>query len=225
MAEPVIGSFLGGDPQRRDSPLAGWHDRFAALSGSAQIAERPFRVQLDVRADPDGEAADSLAEVLGGRLPTQPNTWLRAGEIDVLWLGPDEWLVLADPGQPVQVGQPGQPGQPGQQGQHGLEAALVEAIGGRGGAVADVSAQRTAITLAGPGAARVLASGCAIDLHPRRAPAGSCWQTLLARTGVIVMVVDDSATSFELLVRSSFADYLAAWLVDAAAGNDCAEQA
>jgi sarcosine oxidase, subunit gamma len=202
MAEVLVRSFLGGDLQRRDSPLAGWRDRFAALTGATQVAERPFLVQLNVRADPAGEVADALAHVLGGRLPVQPNTWHRASSLDLLWLGPDEWLVLAEPDQ------------------DGLEAALVDAIDGRGGAVTDASAQRTAITLTGRGAAQVLAHGCAIDLHPHRAPAGSCWQTLLARTGVIIKVADDSATSFELLVRSSFADYLAAWLIDAIAGND-----
>jgi sarcosine oxidase subunit gamma len=38
-------------------------------------------------------------------------------------------------------------------------------------------------------------------------------QTLLARTGIILQVT--GADSVTLLVRSSFAEYLAAWLSDA----------
>jgi sarcosine oxidase subunit gamma len=41
-------------------------------------------------------------------------------------------------------------------------------------------------------------------------------QTLLARSGVTIIVRDDSASRFSLLVRASFAGYLADWLVDAA---------
>ena len=61
----------------------------------------------------------------------------------------------------------------------------------------------------------MLARGCAVDLDPRVAPAGTCVQTLLARAGVTIVVRDERAGEFLLLVRASFAAYLAAWLVDA----------
>jgi hypothetical protein len=54
--------------------------------------------------------------------------------------------------------------------------------------VCDVSAQRTTLSITGPQAADVLAHGCAIDLDPRAAPAGTCVQTNLARVGVILVV-------------------------------------
>jgi len=180
------------------SPLEGWSDAFARLPGEVGIAEIPFLTQLDLRVEPGGPAAAAVARALGGELPAAPCTASRTGDMDVLWLGPDEWLVLAGPGR-----------------QRQLEDLLRPAIGGEHGAVVDVSAQRTALSVSGPAAREVLARGCAIDLDPRIAPAGTCVQTLLARTGVTILVRDDRASEFLLLVRASFAQYLAAWLVDA----------
>ncbi|WP_290061613.1 sarcosine oxidase subunit gamma family protein [Amycolatopsis solani] len=74
----------------------------------------------------------------------------------------------------------------------------------------DVSAQRNVVRLTGPDAAEVLAHGCSIDLGA--APPGTCVQTLLARTGIVLMVREEG---FTILVRQSFSDYFKAWLADA----------
>ncbi len=181
------------------SPLAAWRARFAARTDDVAIAELPLVGQLTLRLDPDGRAAAAVARVLGTALPAQPGTSARAGELELLWMGPDEWLVIA-PRAPFD-----------------LLDALRDAIGDEPGAVVDVSAQRTRIALTGARARDVLAKGCSIDLHPGTSPAGSCVQTLLAQTGVTIVVRDNRATDFVLLVRASFADYLAAWLLDASA--------
>jgi sarcosine oxidase subunit gamma len=185
------------------SPLEGWNAAFAQLPGDVRITELPFLTQLDLRVEPGGPAAAAAGRSLGGELPTAPCTASRSsaggiGDVEVLWLGPDEWLILAGPGQRDE-----------------LEDLLRTAIGGEHGAVADVSAQRTALSLSGPAAREVLARGCAIDFDPRVAPAGTCVQTLLARAGVTIVVRDEQPGEFLLLVRASFAEYLAAWLVDA----------
>jgi sarcosine oxidase subunit gamma len=41
-------------------------------------------------------------------------------------------------------------------------------------------------------------------------------QTTLGQAGVVLLSLDESATHYQLLVRSSFARYLATWLLDAA---------
>ncbi len=177
----------------RHSPLAEQAAALAALPISAR--ELPFLTQLNLRVDADGPAAAPIGEALGVALPTVPCTSARYGELDLLWLGPDEWLLLAPPGQ-----------------EEPLTDRLRQAIGDAPAAVTDVSAQRTAIALTGRG---VLARGCAIDLDPSVAPTGTCVQTLLAQTGVIILVRAAAAEQFLVLVRASFAEYLAAWLEDA----------
>jgi sarcosine oxidase, subunit gamma len=180
----------------RHSPLAGRSGELAGLPIGAR--ELPFLTQLNVRLDATSPAANAVAAVLGGPLPTVPCTASRFGEFEVLWLGPDEWLVLAPPGRETS-----------------LAAGLREAVGSRDGAVTDVSAERVALELTGAYVRELLARGCSIDLHPKVTPIGSCVQTLLARTGVVIVVHDDSASHFLVLVRASFADYLASWLIDA----------
>ncbi|SDG55734.1 sarcosine oxidase subunit gamma [Lentzea fradiae] len=172
------------------SLLAAWTDRLAALAPALTAAERPFRTQLTVRtADPS-----ALGETLGVGFPAVPCTFTSGAGAEVLWLGPDEFLVVAPEGVNEEV--------------------VRGALGSSRGSVVDTSAQRTAVDLEGPHVRDVLAHGCAVDLHPAAAPAGTCVQTLLARTGVILQVRDGDRVT--LLVRSSFAGYLAAWLCDAA---------
>ena len=59
----------------------------------------------------------------------------------------------------------------------------------------------------------VLAKGCGLDLDERAFPPGSCAQTLLARTQVILEAAADAILVY---VRPSYTAYLRAWLSDAA---------
>lgn len=181
------------------SPLAAWTDRLAALTPALTASELPFRSQLTVRgSDPDAIAA--MGSALGVRFPTVACTFTagsgRFGDVEVLWLGPDEFLVVASPDLRIPI-----------------EEVLRGALGTSRGSVVDTSAQRTTVVLEGPHVRDVLAHGCSVDLHPSSAPEGTCVQTLLARTGIILQVT--GADRFTVLVRSSFAEYLAAWLSDA----------
>jgi sarcosine oxidase, subunit gamma len=182
----------------RTAPLHFWSERFADLPDGVQIVPEPFVAMADLRVDPAGPAAAAVAEYLGVALPTTPSTWADGDTARVIWLGPDEWLVANPFISPEDL-------------EAGLRAAVSDA-----GSVINVSAQRTTLWLRGAHVRDVLATGCAIDLHPRAFPAGSAAQTVLGQTGVVLLALDDTATHYQLLVRSSFARYLASWLVDAA---------
>ena len=88
--------------------------------------------------------------------------------------------------------------------------------------VVDVSAARTVISLSGPAARDVLAHGCGLDLDATKFPPGTCAQTRLALANVVLIAPRDQPADFVrsprflVLVRPSFAPYLAAWLLDAA---------
>ncbi|WP_406277702.1 sarcosine oxidase subunit gamma [Streptomyces sp. NBC_00191] len=191
------------DTAIRHSPLAHAAGRFAAVTrvsgGDLRLAELPFLAQLTIRLDPKGPAADAVGLALGLQLPIEPNTVVRAGDLHALWLGPDEWLVVAPPGSGP-----------------GLENRIRAAAGDEPAAVTDVSAQRTTLLVTGPRARDLLAHGCPLDLHPRALGPGRCAQTTLARAQVVLVARDEPRAGFWLLVRSSFAGYLADWLLDAA---------
>ncbi|MDS0132118.1 MULTISPECIES: sarcosine oxidase subunit gamma family protein [unclassified Amycolatopsis] len=148
---------------------------------TVDLTEEKFRTQLTVRLR-EGES------LLGVPLPGAC-TFTSGNGVEILWMGPDEYLVLAEPGRQAE-----------------LEAALSRECD----AVVDVSAQRNVYRLTGSHAADVLAHGCSIDLEV--SPPGTCVQTLFARTGIVLMVREDCYT---ILVRQSFSDYFRVWLADA----------
>ncbi len=154
---------------------------------------------MNVRLDAKGAAADAVGLALGLSLPLEPNTVVRAGKLTVLWLGPDEWLLVGAPDT-----------------QRDLEQRIRAAAGDEHVSVTDVSAQRTTLLVSGARARDLLAHGCPLDLHPRAFGPGRCAQTMLARAQVVVVARDEPGSGFWVLVRSSFAGYLTDWLLDAA---------
>ena len=130
-------------------------------------------------------------------VPLQPNTFTENDQHSILWLGPDEWLIITPPGAESHI-------------LRGLAAALHGIVA----AVTDVTHGQIIIRISGDRALDVLSKGCSLDLHPAVFGPGSCAQTLIAKTGVIIRWVEHSC--FDLIVRRSFAEYLALWLEDAA---------
>lgn len=181
------------------SPLQGWSEKFAYLAPTVTLKEEPFVAMVDLWVDPDGPAASQASAILGLDLPTTPSTYVSNDTLTVIWMGPEEWLITA-----------------GARSAAALEAALRAAVGEHGGAAIDVSAQRTTLRLSGPDAREVLAKGCSLDLHPRVFTKGTAAQTMLGLAGVVLIALDDAGTDYRILVRASFARYLADWLIDAA---------
>ena len=182
---------------RRESPLS----QFAADSSDqsgVQIGERPFQGHVNLRGDSGDDVFLKAAEgVLRLALPLVPNTVVDNADLKVLWLGPDEWLIITPT-----------------EGESAIVAALEGKLGDMHASVTDITGGQTIIRLSGPSAGDLLAKGCPLDLHPRVFGPGRCAQTLVAKAMVTMMHVDD-APSFDLVVRRSFSDYLRAWLQDA----------
>ncbi|GAA4558964.1 sarcosine oxidase subunit gamma [Planotetraspora kaengkrachanensis] len=169
--------------------------RFTPVSSDdLRIAEVPFLTQINLRVDPKSRAAADIGLALGAPLPTDPGTCTSA-QADVLWMGPDEWLVVGERGDDP-------------------EGTIRAAAGTAHVGITDVSAQRTVISVDGPRSRDLLAHGCALDLHPRVFGPGRCAQTMLARALVVLAATGEEG--FRVFVRSSFAGYLADWLLDAA---------
>jgi sarcosine oxidase, subunit gamma len=158
------------------SPLAG---RSADLV-RIDARELAFLTQVDVRVKP--------ASVATHGFPTEPNTTRTSGDRDVLWLGPDEWLVVAAPGAA------------------GAIAAELEAsLDGLHRSVVDVSANRAAIELAGPSRHDLLSSACPIDLHPRSWGDGRCAQSVF---GAAQVLLHEREGVTRVFVRPSLAGYV-----------------
>ncbi|KPI16977.1 sarcosine oxidase, gamma subunit family [Actinobacteria bacterium OK074] len=192
MAEPTTDA--------RVSPLAHLAERMraAAVTGArgVTLTEWPFLTMVNLRVDPAAEAADRVEKALGTPLPRQCGHTTTTGPHTVVWLGPDEWLVLS------------------QAEATAVTAELREALDGAPGSVVDVSANRTTLELSGPAARQVLEKGCPLDLHPRAFGPGRAVSTTVGPVAVLLWQTDDAPT-YRLFPRSSFADHLARWLIDA----------
>lgn len=190
----------------RRTPLADAADRLAqvtrATGGAIAMAEVPFLTQINLRLDPASPAADTVGKELGLALPTEAGTSARSGDISVLWLGPDEWLVVGPPGAAER-----------------LTAQLRSAAGTEHTSVVEVSAQRTTLALGGSRVRDLLALGCAVDVHARAFGVGDCTQTMLAHAPVVLLrrepAEDAAEPAFWVLVRASFAAHLVDWIEDA----------
>ena len=184
------------------STLHALHGALDARSDDATVRIRDLGplTQVGLRADAsDAELLAELADAVGVALPVRSNTVARGdGGRRALWLGPDEWLLVDEPG-----------------GGDALVARVEEAAGVRWATAVDLSANRVVLELSGPRVRDLLAAGCALDLHPRAFGPDRCAQTMLARAQVIL---ERDGDAFRLLVRPSFARYLAGWLLDALEG-------
>jgi sarcosine oxidase, subunit gamma len=184
----------------RRSPLHHLHDRFEAgrVSGNRAVTlrELPFLTMVSLRVEPGSHASGRVGAVLGVPLPEVCGAVASAGGHDILWLGPDEWLVVSATTAP-----------------EALVAGLRDALGGDRGAVVDVSANRTTLELSGPAARETLEKSCPADLHPRAFGPGTAVTTTLGPVPVLLWQTGE--TTYRVLPRSSFADYTARWLLDA----------
>ena len=162
------------------------------------IQIQPEFESINLRGDPqNAEFVASVASTLGQALPDIANT-MTVGSHRVFWLGPNEWQIMTSSIDPP-----------------GLLARLSESLSGQHACVTDVSGGLVSFQLAGPAARDILARGCTLDLHINNFRLGSCAQSGLAKANVLIGLIDD-APSFQIVVRRSFAEYLALWLQAAA---------
>ncbi len=151
--------------------------RRVTVPGRLLLRPAPDLARLTLRGN-----ASALGAAFGLRLPTQP---CRATEADgraALWLGPDEWLLLAPPGT--------------------LDAGVPMADA----AVVDVRHRQVGLVLEGPGAADALAAGCPLDLHPTAFPVGMCTRTVFGKAEIVLWRQDTAR--FHVEVWRSFAAYV-----------------
>ncbi|MBD8020492.1 sarcosine oxidase subunit gamma [Brevibacterium gallinarum] len=173
-------------------------DMDAGSSAAVRLREIPFAQILAIRAEPGSPMAAAVEAELG-RLPAAVKQVTVSQQATTCWLSPDEFLaVLTD---------------------ESLTAAaeVAETIMARAGSapghVLDVSANRTTLELSGPAARDILESSATIDLHPRMFPAGTAVATNFAQTQVILHKTGEE--TWRILPRSSFADSVVTWLLDA----------
>ena len=179
-------ALAGITPATHDNPEGG--------KPGLVITELPHLGKINLRG-----GADMLPVIrthTGCDALPENNRLVSVGDRHLVWLGPDEFLLLCAAGTETHL-----------HSQLTLDMADIHA------AVTNVTDSLCALSLRGPAVREVLARGCALDLHPSKFTAGDCAQSMLAHAAVTLIANDE--TGFTLICRTSFAPYVADWLMDA----------
>jgi sarcosine oxidase subunit gamma len=161
------------------------------------LAEVPPVARFILRG---GEAVRvACGMVFGAELPTRLGPAGEGGGRAALWLGPDEWLLIADSADAGNIGD-----------------VLESVLEGTAHSLVDVSHRQIGLIAGGPAAARVLNAGCPLDLDLEAFPVGFATRTLFDKAEIVLW--RRAEATFHIEVWRSFAPYLAASLAEAARG-------
>lgn len=178
------------------SPL--YHADFESLAsvtneGGVSLREAKLLGHLNLRGNSDSpEFKNGVEKALGLTLPLTPCTSVENDDATIMWLSPDEWLIIIEGGK-----------------EEAIEAALRESITGHF-AVFDISGGQTILELSGPDCIKVLKKSTGYDFHLKQFPVGKVIGTAFAKSSTHIRRTGDY--SFQLIVRRSFADYFWLWI-------------
>ena len=139
-------------------------------------------------------AVAAAGGVFGVALPEAACTADVAGDRAALWLGPDEWLLLAPPQQ-----------------RDAIEEDFRTALGELPYSLVDVGERQIALTVEGPQAAVLLNCGCPLDFDV--IPVGFCSRTMLGKAEIVLWRL--APERFHIEVWRSFAGYVRLLLAEA----------
>jgi sarcosine oxidase, subunit gamma len=179
-------------------------NRFRPLGGAEFNSNTDPDFAMEVSADyarfslrMDLEHMDKAAAAFGSDIPVRPGGICVNGEKTALWLGPDEWLLLAPEASSEEIA---------------LNfSTLGETVPH---SLVDVSDRTLAIELSGPQATRALNAGCPLDLE--NMPVPHCTRTVLDKAQIIL--VKQEKQKYRLEIVRSFAPYV--WTFLKKVGNE-----
>ena len=171
-----------------ENPLA---HREAPQGVSIDLREITDRGMIDLR----GSASDkkfmaAVEKVLGLDLPKTPRSSVSWGDVKVLWLSIDQWLILCSRAKANE-----------------LTAALVAELGSIHSLAVNVSDMRAVLRLEGEGVREVLLKGSSLDLLSDDYGPGTVRRMRFAEIAALLHVVENDV--FDVYVFRSYADY--AW--------------
>jgi sarcosine oxidase subunit gamma len=178
------------------SPL--YHADFAGLAalkieGGVTLREAKLLGHLNLR----GNANDSgflkdVKNALDLDLPLAPCSSAQNAETTIMWLSPDEWLIIIEGGTEAAV-----------------EDKLRQSLSGHF-AVSDISGAQTMLEISGKDCLQLLQKSIGYDLHLDSFPINKVIGTALAKSSAHIRRTGEY--DFQIIIRRSFADYIWLWL-------------
>ena len=163
-----------------------------------EIQELPFVKKINLRIDPnDKSSVSSFSKILRTTLPINANTYSKNTINEkVIWLGPDEWLIVSD--------------------NDNAFLKLQNKIKDIEASLTDVSENRTIIRILGNKVFVLLSKFLVLDLEKNLPTQSSCAQTLFVKVPIL-LVRNNSDThkhEIDIFTNRSHANYVYNLLVD-----------
>ena len=163
-----------------------------------KIQELPYVDKINLRLDPNNNDYMSICgKILGAVLPTKPNTYVQNEKVKIIWLGPDEWMVINDQ-------------------ENELFIKLKNELGDLEASVTNISENRTIIRLSGKKIITLLSKFLVLDLEKNLGTQSSCAQTLFVKVPILLVRNDDNnqIPVIDIFTNRSHANYIYNLIVD-----------
>jgi sarcosine oxidase subunit gamma len=177
----------------RHSPL---EDKLLPLTAAFSVRAEPFAQRFVLRGD--AAALAPLKAIFGVAPPAEPLSSASTESRMAFWMGPDEWLLIAESDA------------------EGLESHIEASLQNVFHSLVDVSHRQSAVTLEGSGVESALNFGVALDLDLAAFPIGMVVRTMFVKAEITLWRAGEHQWRIEF--ARSFADYVRTLLLEAGRG-------
>tara|TARA_B100000686_G_scaffold247369_1_gene256991 strand:- start:2 stop:580 length:579 start_codon:yes stop_codon:yes gene_type:complete len=141
-------------------------------------------------------------KILNAILPTKPNTFTKNGNLKIIWLSPDEWLITNE--------------------DDNLFSKLKNEIGDLEASVTDVSENRTIVRLSGEKIYKLLSKFLVLDLEKSLPRESTCAQTLFAKVPILLLRNhnENQVPEIDIFLNNSHANYFYSLIIDGSENLD-----
>ena len=141
-------------------------------------------------------------KILNAILPTKPNTFTKNGNLKIIWLSPDEWLITNE--------------------DDNLFSKLKNEIGDLEASVTDVSENRTIVRLSGEKIYKLLSKFLVLDLEKSLPSESTCAQTLFAKVPILLLRNhnENQVPEIDIFLNNSHANYVYSLIIDGSENLD-----
>ncbi len=164
------------------------------MADAVAVSLLPAASRLSVRGS--GDAVKTLGDAFGLTLPADACRARANSQRAALWLGPDEWLLIAPDGEMPVLGD-----------------WMIDALRDTPASVVDVSDRNVGIAVSGPKAAEAINGFCPLDLELAAFPVGMCTRTIFGKAEIVLWRT--AKETFRIEVWRSFAPYVLGCLDEA----------
>ena len=162
-----------------------------------KIQELPFVNKINLRINPNNNKyMSSCGKILEAILPIKPNTYARNENVKIIWLSPDEWLVINN--------------------KDALFKKLKDEIGNLEASVTNISENKTIIRISGEKIYTLLSKFLVLDLEKNLSDQSSCAQTLFVKVPILLVRnhKDAQIPEIDIFANRSHANYIYNLIVD-----------